>query len=258
MIERYGVYSILLIAWSAAAVCVAGVLLFVPAPYGRFSRPGWGPVIPARWGWVVMESVSLISFNIFYFWGGLSGSGTSTLGTLPFLILWNCHYTHRSFIYPILMREANGKMAVSVVGMAAVFNSANGFFNGRYFHLFGQRYTGGWFLDIRFVLGIVFFVAGLIINLHSDAVLRRLRRQNGSDYSVPQGGLFRFVSCANYLGEIMEWLGWACLTWSPAALAFALWTCGNLIPRGISNHRWYRRQFPEYPSSRKAVIPFVL
>ena len=100
------------------------------------------------------------------------------------------------------------------------------------------------------------FVAGFVINLHSDTVLLRLRRSGR--YEMPQDGLFRFVSCPNYLGEIIEWTGFAVMTWSPAAAAFALWTAANLVPRALSNHRWYKERFEDYPATRAALIPGLL
>ena len=42
-------------------------LFFVTAPYGRHARKGWGPTMPARWGWVVMEAPSPIGFAVVYF-----------------------------------------------------------------------------------------------------------------------------------------------------------------------------------------------
>jgi 3-oxo-5-alpha-steroid 4-dehydrogenase 1 len=47
-------------------------------------------------------------------------------------------------------------------------------------------------------------------------------------------------------------------TWSLAGLSFALWTFANLVPRALSNHRWYKEQFPDYPKNRKAILPFLL
>ena len=38
----------------AAAISFV-LLLKVDAPYGHAQRPGWGPVISNRWGWVLME-----------------------------------------------------------------------------------------------------------------------------------------------------------------------------------------------------------
>ena len=149
-------------------------------------------------------------------------------------------------------------MAISVVLMAIIFNIVNGYLNGSYLSAHQDMYGWQWLLDVRFILGALFFFAGYLTNMHSDRVLRRLRDSDEEKYKVPEQGLFRVVSSAHYFGEIIEWLGWACLTWSPAGAVFALWTCANLIPRALSHHRWYRKTFPGYPKKRKAVIPFVL
>ncbi len=116
-------------------------------------------------------------------------------------------------------------------------------------------YGSGWLSDPRFLLGVALFGAGYAVNLHSDAVLRGLRRPGESGYKIPQGGFFRWVSSPNYFGEVVEWCGWALATWSAAGLAFALFSFANLAPRAVSNHRWYREQFPDYPAERRAIIP---
>ena len=85
-----------------------------------------------------------------------------------------------------------------------------------------------------------------------------LRAPGESGYKIPSGGLFRFVSCPNYLGEILEWSGFALATWSVAGLSFAAFTLANLLPRALSNHRWYQKTFPEYPEDRRALVPFLL
>jgi steroid 5-alpha reductase family enzyme len=97
----------------------------------------------------------------------------------------------------------------------------------------------------------------MILNISSDSILIDLKKQNGNSYKIPQKGLFRLVSSPNYLGEIIEWSGWAIATWSLPGLAFALWTAANLVPRARSNHQWYKKEFTDYPESRKALIPFI-
>ena len=74
---------------------------------------------------------------------------------------------------------------------------------------------------------------------------------------MPAGGAFELVSCPNYTGEILQWFGWALATWSAAGLAFAVFTAANLVPRAHAHHSWYREKFPDYPKSRKRVIPFL-
>ena len=72
---------------------------------------------------------------------------------------------------------------------------------------------------------------GFLINNISDSTLINLRKTDTKQYSIPRGGLFDYISCPNFFGEIIEWLGFAILTWSIAGLAFFLWTFFNLVPR---------------------------
>ena len=88
-------------------------------------------------------------------------------------------------------------------------------------------------------------------------MLFKIRKQNTQVYSVPVGGLFHWVSCPNYLGEIALWIGWALATWSLAGLAFAVWTIANLAPRAVAHHKWYRENFDNYPRNRRALIPGI-
>ena len=98
----------------------------------------------------------------------------------------------------------------------------------------------------------------MIINIKSDDILFALRDDGSTGYKIPRGGLFEKVSCPNYLGEIIEWTGWAIATWSLAGATFAIWTVCNLAPRALAHHKWYKEEFEEYPEDRKALVPFLL
>ena len=83
-------------------------------------------------------------------------------------------------------------------------------------------------------------------------------RPGETGYKIPRGGMFEYVSAANYFGEIVEWAGFALACNSLPALAFAVSTFCNIGPRGFSHHKDYLRRFGDkYPRNRKAVIPFV-
>ena len=114
-----------------------------------------------------------------------------------------------------------------------------------------------WLSDPRFIVGTVLFIAGFIINRWADNTLRGLRKPGETGYKVPYGGLYEYISCPNYFGEILEWFGWAIATWSLPGLTFAIWTFANLAPRAWSHHKWYHDKFSEYPLDRKALIPKV-
>ncbi|HEQ71732.1 MAG TPA: DUF1295 domain-containing protein, partial [Spirochaetia bacterium] len=175
-----------------------------------------------------------------------------------FLGLWIGHYAYRSLLFPIVNRTSPLKMPLIIMLLAFGFNILNSFFNGfALFHL-ERLLTPGWLLDPRFLVGAALFLLGLFINIQSDRILRGLRKDKNGSYKIPRGGLFRFVSCPNYLGEIIEWSGWAIATWSLAGVSFALWTIANLAPRALAYHAWYKKTFPAYPEKRKALIPFVL
>ena len=176
-----------------------------------------------------------------------------------FLILWEVHYIHRSFIYPFRCQTAGKYMPASIAVMAILFNGVNATTNGLFLFQLHEPVGTSWFLDPRFIVGVLLFVLGMVINITSDNILLRLRASRGENegYSIPQGGLYRWISSPNYLGEMMEWIGFAIATWSLPALAFAVWTVANLAPRARSNHAWYKRSFPEYPKERRALIPGV-
>lgn len=154
-------------------------------------------------------------------------------------------------------RKKTGRpMPLALALCAAGFNVVNGSFNGGWLFHLGPAYPANWLTRPEFLIGLAVFLAGFAINLHADTVLIRLRRRDAV-YRTPEGGMFRWISCPNYLGEIVEWSGWAILTWSWAGLSFAVWTAANLAPRAISHHRFYRDEIDAYPRERKALVPFV-
>jgi steroid 5-alpha reductase family enzyme len=241
----------LLLLWFGLALAVCLVLFFVPAPYGRHRRRGWGPTIQARWGWLIMESPAALAFALCF---GV-GQERDTVVALAFLLLWESHYVYRAFRYPFTLRGTDKRMPVAVAGMAFFFNLVNAYLNGRYLFCLSGGYPLPWLTSPQFVVGTTLFVLGAVINRRSDRTLRNLRGPGDSGYKIPRGGLYRWVTSPNYLGEIVEWIGWAVATWSLSGLTFATWAVANLAPRAWSNHRWYQERFPDYPPERKALVP---
>jgi 3-oxo-5-alpha-steroid 4-dehydrogenase 1 len=247
-------YRWLVVTWLALAVVTFVALFFVNAPYGRFTRSGWGPRISARWGWILMETPVLITFLILF---GISERRSNPV-CMTLVVLWVAHYLHRSLIYPFRVRSSRPSITVSVIGMGAIFNIGNGYLNGRYLFTLGPDLPISWLWDPRFIVGALIFCSGYLLNKHSDRVLIELRADGRSGYQIPQGGAYRLVSCPNYLGEMLEWGGWALACWNLGALAFFVWTVANLAPRALKTHRWYKETFPDYPAERKALVPYIV
>ena len=247
-------YSYFLIFWIALPIFLIPTLLKVTAPYGRHSNNEWGISIDNRLGWMIMEVVSPMVFAYFFITGNTEKSSIMWV----FFGLWILHYFNRSVIFPLRIRTTGKKIPLFIVCSAIFFNIGNGFINGFYLGSLSPTYPETWWYSPQFIIGIVLFFTGMYINWQSDNILIGLRKPGESGYKIPKGGFFRYVSCPNHFGEILEWIGFAILCWNWAAFSFALWTALNLIPRTLDHHRWYKSTFEDYPEERKAVIPFVL
>ena len=250
----YGLYNTLLYAWIGLAIITFLALFFVSAPYGRFKRKNWGPEITNWIGWMIMELPSpvLLAYLV------IKGEGPKNAVIWFLMGLWLLHYLNRTLIYPFRITSRNKKMPFAVAAMAMFFNVGNGFFNGYYLGNYAGYLHHYSFTNILFLLGLVLFVSGVYINLQSDQILINLRNNSDQGYKIPVGGMFKYVSSPNYLGELIEWLGFAIMVVGLPAFSFFIWTFANLVPRALDNHNWYNQHFKDYPSDRKAIFPFLL
>ncbi len=242
--------NLICIIWAAIGVASFILLQFVIAPYGRHVKKGWGPEISNKLGWIIMEAPSFFIILYFYL------SSDQSLYASILSLLWLLHYLNRTFIYPFRIRTKGKKMPLIIVGSAIFFNCMNAGLNG-YFLAHFESYGPDSFYQWNFILGIVLFIVGFIINQKSDHILIHLRKPGETNYKIPTGFLFKYVSCPNLFGELMQWSGFVIMAWNLPALSFLIWTAANLIPRALGHHKWYKKSFTEYPKNRKAMIPGI-
>lgn len=250
------VHRLLLWIFFGLAAVTFLALFFITAPYGRHAEKSRLPSIDATLGWLLMEAPSaLVPLACF----ALSDRKDSP-GAIALLLLWEAHYVHRAFVFPFRRRGGEKRMPISIPLSAFAFTSVNAYLNGRWIFTLApaSAYDAAWLRDPRFLLGAALFAAGYFINQQSDHILFHLRKPGETGYKIPKGGLYGLVSCPNYLGEIIEWSGFALASWSLPGLCFALWTVANLLPRAVAHHRWYQEKFPEYPRERRAIIPYLI
>lgn len=245
-------FNIINIAWIAIAVGTFLTLVFtkIRAPYGRHANEKWGKMISNKWGWVIMELPALLTCPL------LAIFGPREKGVLSWILIgmWLLHYFNRTVIFPFRLRTKGKKMPLTIVFSAIFFNGVNGFLNG-YFIGFIAPPDDNW-ATITVFIGITIYLAGFVINNVTDTKLIRLRKKN-TEYQIPRGWLFRYISCPNHFGEMIEWVGFAIVGMSLPAWTFAIWTVCNLIPRTLNHHAWYKEKFPDYPKNRKAFLPRV-
>ena len=238
--------------WALGALPTLAAGLAGWDPVGRLQRSGPGSGLHAQWAWFLFELPALVTFPAIYLASGnLHLVGNVVLG------LWLAHYVHRSLIWCWLVPRRSATVSLSMCTSSIGFNVVNGGLLG-WFMGYAADYPGQWLTDPRFVVGVGLFVAGAALNVWSDYRLLDLRRKAGDSRVIPSGGPFNFACCPNLTGEIIEWIGFALLTWSLPALAFALWTAANLVPRAVWRRDWYRQNFDEFPRRRAALIPGVL
>jgi 3-oxo-5-alpha-steroid 4-dehydrogenase 1 len=235
---------------------------FVPTPYGRFASTRFGIALDPRLGWFLMELPATIAFYVTYF------QGPNRFEPFPLfvLFLWTCHYANRGFLMPALMRVPKGNknsFGLMVVMIGWVVTSLHGYLNAAWVTRYHPEPGFAWFTDPRFIAGALLYYGALALNLHADHVLRTLRTRDEVErgervYRIPMGGLFRWVTNASYLSELVFWSGFALLTWSPSGVYILAISAANLVPRAFSTHRWYRERFADYPKERRVLIPFLL
>lgn len=248
-------FDIFLIVMAVLAAAVFAALHFFDAGYGYLFDRRYGPPVSNRAGWMLMEAPVFVAMTVLW----LASDRTWQAAPLVLFGLFQLHYLQRAFIFPLLLRGSS-QMPLGIVVMGATFNLLNALMQGGWiFYIAPGAYYDGWFAQPYIYIGGVLFLAGMAVNLHSDRIIRNLRRPGDTRHYIPRGGMFRYVSSANYFGELVEWIGFAIASWSWAGAVFAWWTFANLAPRAASLRRRYENEFGEEFTrlGRKRIIPFI-
>ena len=249
-------FYLFLIFMASIALVVYVSLFFVDAGYGKFYNPKWGPAVNNKLGWVLMESPVFIAMLVLW----LCSDRRGDLVRMAFLFLFELHYFQRSFVFPFRLR-GRSVMPLSIIIMGVIFNVLNALMQGGWIFYISpdDYYPADWLTDPRFIVGFLVFIIGMYINIQSDDIIRNLRKEGDTKHYLPKGGMFRYVTSANYFGEFVEWVGFAILTWSWAGAVFAWWTLANLAPRAHRIYDAYREEFGDELDTKKTkrFIPFV-
>ena len=248
-------------------------LLFIKAYYGKFFNSNSEdsnciqkllrkifPVIPSRISWIIQECpcVFVTIFFLIYYHENLNLK--NILVTAPFLI----HYIHRTFIFPFVIHSSkNNPLEITLMAFTFCFFNAL-MINRSIFCLIIDYIEENFWL--HYFYGLATFGLGMYINIHSDYSMIKQRNANkdtNNKYIIPRGFMYELISCPNYFGELVEWLGFFVLSNSFSGLVFFVSTFANLFPRAIQYHQWYKNKFKdEFHSDkiltqRKAIVPFL-
>jgi len=115
-----------------------------------------------------------------------------------------------------------------------------------------------------FLFGLTMFTVGELGNFSIHWALRQLRpagsrvRRIPMPTSNPLTSLFRLVSCPNYTYEFLAWLGFTLMTQCLPAGVFTMAGMYQMTVWALGKHRNYRKEFPDYPKGRRAILPNLI
>jgi len=215
-----------------------------------------GPQISWKGVFIVEYFGPILIYTILYLRPSLIyGSGGQSIHFVQNLAFgcWLAHYIKRELETLFVHRFSHGTMPLS-----------NLFKNSSYY--WGFAALVAYFVNHPLytppkeplvIFGLILFVVNEIGNLITHIILKNLRPAGTKERRIPRGFLFEFVSCPNYFCEILAWIGFTIMTQSIASLLFTIFGAAQMLVWAQKKHSLYRKEFPDYPRSRKILIPFV-
>ncbi|PMD45850.1 steroid alpha reductase-like protein [Hyaloscypha variabilis F] len=108
------------------------------------------------------------------------------------------------------------------------------------------------------IIGLILYLFGEVSNFHTHVTLSKLRSKGGTERGIPKGYGFNWVTCPNYLFEMIAWTGVLLVTRSSATVLFMVVAMGQMQIWAQKKERAYRAEFPkEYRKKRYAIIPGI-
>ena len=93
-------------------------------------------------------------------------------------------------------------------------------------------------------------------NLHCHVYQASLRADGSKAYKEPKGGLFKYVTCANYACEIYQWIGFNVATQSFFGWFFVVCGGAQMFDWANAKHRRLKKLFPGFKRAWKLLPPF--
>merc|ERR1711879_134458 len=112
-------------------------------------------------------------------------------------------------------------------------------------------------LNLLSVIGFIIWAIAEYGNYVSHVTLMNLRPPGSTVKGVPKGGLFEYVSCANYTYEVLGWIGFSLVVRTLPAWIFTILGAGQMFMWAQKKHAALKKM-EGYPKGRKIMIPFVI
>ncbi|KAF7491486.1 putative very-long-chain enoyl-CoA reductase art-1 [Sarcoptes scabiei] len=178
------------------------------------------------------------------------------------MLCWTIHYVKRLLETIFVHRFSHSTMPIMNLFKNCSYYWGFAFFIGYFIN--HPLYTEPFLGKFQVFLGMLLFLVNEYGNYSIHIALRDLRPPGTTERKIPMPTknpftfLFNYVSCANYA---YEWYSWASFAIMTQCLPVAIFTAAGLYQMSIwalGKHRNYKKEFPNYPKKRKAIVPFLL
>ncbi|XP_038048572.1 probable very-long-chain enoyl-CoA reductase art-1 [Patiria miniata] len=177
-------------------------------------------------------------------------------------VCWTFHYAKRLFETVFVHRFSHATMPI-----LNIFKNSSYYWGFAAFVAYFVNHplytppAGG---DIQIYGGLAFFLFCELGNFSIHVAFRNLRPPGTKERRIPQPTanpmtfLFSMVSCPNYTYEAGAWIAFSVMTQCLPALLFTTAGFVQMAIWALGKHRNYKKEFSNYPRSRKSIVPFLL
>ena len=168
------------------------------------------------------------------------------------------HYLKREFETLFVHKFSNDTMPLSNIFKNSFHYFILFGFGTMYFYLRPDYTPPSWGNDTIFTSCAVLFTIFELLNLKTHMILSSLRKPGTTQRGIPEGWGFGLVSSANYLWEACAWTVFVVQSQLIGGYIFLVASVYQMAVWAIKKNQRYKKEFPNYPKSRKAMIPWIL
>ena len=168
------------------------------------------------------------------------------------------HYVKRELETLFVHKFSNDTMPLSNIFKNSFHYFILFGFATMYFYLSPSYNPPSWGNDNIFTGCAVLFTIFEYLNLQTHLILSSLRKPGTTQRGIPEGWGFGLVSSANYLWEACAWTVFVIQAQVIGGYIFLVASLYQMAAWAIKKNQRYKKEFSNFPKSRKAMIPWIL
>ena len=247
--------------WILAVYLVSSPMFFVSEAtgsmsfgYSKFADRKKARALPSRLGMFIIYFPA-----VFAFWLPAIGRDAPIPGWHALAgALMSAHFAKRCLEVLFVHRYSGVMNLGSVAMICTLYTTVSGLMGWIAFHEIDATVLSSGDFTPMLRLGLVVWGLGTAINFWHHRILANLRKPGETGYVMPKRGLFRFVACPHYLGEIIAWWGYSIVFCHVGAAIASLAMTFYLAGRAHNTVKWYRERLgDQVPKGWRRLVPFV-